>query len=375
MKIFTEPPSNEPKEGCTCGDGMDLVADAPIFQSTDSTEDCLIGDVVNPLADMPVEMAEDWEELPLAPKDQENLKSYSRLEEKLRLHVRGIAERINFGLYIHGAGGIGKSHVICDELEKTERSYCVINSHITARGLFDELKEKPDHIFLLEDIEHVFTSKPAVGILRSALWGTKDDSNKMSRYITWVIAQQKVTIDFTGSLIVAANRPLSGSPEVAALSSRFLELEYLPSKEEIQAKMRDISRRGFRSNPVRLNPEKCLEVCEYLIEQTLEIPQHISFRLLENGFRDYYLAEIEGRDDWKNLVSMRLLKTLDSSTSKSSRAEIKEKLKVIVRSILDKEKDKKLQVKLWAEQTGKSQATFYRYKKELEALGGQSPIT
>ena len=81
----------------------------------------------------------------LSPQDQAALSELLRKQQLILDRVVGVARQYIFGLIITGRGGIGKSCTRDGGIAATRASdYILHNSHLTARGLFDELKAHPD---------------------------------------------------------------------------------------------------------------------------------------------------------------------------------------------------------------------------------------
>ena len=100
----------------------------------------------------------------------------AELEKKYQLvrdRTVGVASGRHTGFFCGGRGGIGKSTIIEDELRRREIPFILTNSHLTGRGLVDRLYDFPDHVHLIEDIEEAVRDPQAMGVLKSALWGTR----------------------------------------------------------------------------------------------------------------------------------------------------------------------------------------------------------
>src|SRR5947208_2683085 len=89
----------------------------------------------------------------------------------IRDRTRSVALRYTTEFYLYGVGGVGKSFVVLNELERLKTDYKLHNSRMTGRGLFDALCEFPESVHVLEDIKAIFEDRMAQGVLRSALWG------------------------------------------------------------------------------------------------------------------------------------------------------------------------------------------------------------
>ena len=82
----------------------------------------------------------------------------------------------SYGLFAFGDGGNGKSSVIVETLQSQNIAPVVLNSHLTALGLFMVLwKYREGQTILIEDCEQALASAPILGLLRSALCGVNDE--------------------------------------------------------------------------------------------------------------------------------------------------------------------------------------------------------
>ena len=107
-----------------------------------------------------------------------------------------------------------------------------------------------------------------MNLLRSALWGQADKSGRLLRPVTWNIAgDEELSVDFEGSIIFTGNRPLGQIPELRALATRIDVIELVVSYEEIVARMKQVSFKGFKTNQGQLTSAQCCEVSEIFLEE------------------------------------------------------------------------------------------------------------
>src|SRR5262249_42088459 len=80
------------------------------------------------------------------------------LDCKLRLvddRVTAVVRGYQTGLYLCGAGGLGKSYSVYRQLQLLECDFRTFNSRMTALGLFRALDKAPDAVHVLEDMERI----------------------------------------------------------------------------------------------------------------------------------------------------------------------------------------------------------------------------
>ena len=120
----------------------------------------------------------------LSPDDQAALKELNKKLQIIRDLVVSVVKKYTTGLILTGRGGTGKSWTVIEELKRLKADYDLHNSHMTARGLFEELSAKPDSIHVIEDNESLFRDQKALGVLRSATWATlRDDKGRPVRHL------------------------------------------------------------------------------------------------------------------------------------------------------------------------------------------------
>ena len=80
------------------------------------------------------------------------------------------------GCAVYGSrGGLGKTRVVLATLKEEGLKPLVLNGHITPLSLYANLYERPDSVLFLDDCDSLFRNLPALGILRSALWGETNE--------------------------------------------------------------------------------------------------------------------------------------------------------------------------------------------------------
>ncbi len=300
----------------------------------------------------------------LSPDDREAL---DRLESKLavvRDRTASVALGYTTGFFLHGEGGTCKSYTVLRELERLKADYKLFNSRMTGRGLFDVLREHPDSVHVLEDMERIHRDTMAQGVLRSALWG-QHRSDRQERLVTWNAHRCKLAFYFTGGIIMISNRPLDDLPELRALATRANPVLLRASNRELAALMRHVSAQGYCHHGSRLKTEACLEVAEYIIRHCFSTNRNLDMRLLINSFSDRLQWEAgETTCGWRDMVDCRLLEQV--VPAKETRNQRKERELEVARRIRHLPRAERF--RCWHEETGgSSEASLYR---RLSELGG-----
>src|SRR5205085_11641886 len=112
------------------------------------------------------------------------LESLERKFQVVRDCTTAVAKGFKTGLFLYGAGGVGKSFTVLNHLKQLDAPHVLHNSRMTAKGLFLALKHAPDVIHVLEDMERLTKDADAQGVLRSALWAQPGHD----RVVTWTTA-------------------------------------------------------------------------------------------------------------------------------------------------------------------------------------------
>jgi hypothetical protein len=201
-------------------------------------------------------------------KDKELLERIDAMLQLIRDRVQGVAEGFSNGFFLYGEGGTSKSYTVETTLKELGKPYKLSNSRLTGRGLFDLLRDHPDLVHVLEDVETLLADKNSLGVLRSALWGQSGEDNVQERLIVWQTFRQREEVIFTGGVIMVANCPLDNIPQLRALKTRVPVMHFQATNEQMAALMRHIARQGHRHGDYRLTPEQCLEVAREIITRS-----------------------------------------------------------------------------------------------------------
>jgi hypothetical protein len=294
----------------------------------------------------------------LAPEHSDN-PLLASLEGKLQLirdRVRGVAEGYANGFFIWGSGGTSKSFTVEETLKELGKPYKLSNSRITGKGLFTLLRDYPDIVHVLEDVETIFADRNAFGVLRSALWGQAGPDGEQERVVVWHTGHLRDEFVFTGGLVMVANCDLDDVPQLRALKTRIPCARYQPTNEEVATLMRKIARRGHRHGSQRLGPEECLEVAEAIISRSERLQRNLDLRLLVNSFADRLQWENgAAQTHWLDLLESRMKERVLAPKTRAGR---KEQELAVLRRIAKLPRAERLAA--WTRETGKSQAAMYR---------------
>lgn len=276
--------------------------------------------------------------------------------ETLAHLVRITARRGSFGLFIHGAAGLGKTQTVLRTLAQEHIRPEILNSHCTPLSLYEKLSVNPDATFVLDDCDTLYGNLASLGILRSALWA----SYQGKRTVTYNSTQSSLPQSFTfdGRIIFIANKIPRNNTAFEALLGRVDVFELRATNDDVLNAMRHLAVEGFES----LTARECLEIVEFLADYRGTRP--LSLRLLEPSYRKAIYAKLAAVD-WRSLVRTQLDQLGKGETecvlvddAGSARTAFDHALEAYPDSVKD-------QLDMWCRTTGLSRASFFRLKKRL----------
>ncbi len=235
-------------------------------------------------------------------------RALARLEEKYE-DIRNLTELVatgySTGFYCHGWGGIGKSYNVLKTLADKGHKYILMNTKLTAPGFAKSLEKNNRGLFVVEDIENVFDEKPALNLLRSALWGQRDEkTGRMARPIVYTTGHENWNFDFEfeGAILATGNRPLGDIPELQAVKTRIEVYKLETERDEVLAVGKKIALGGFKSDKGLLPPHKCLEIFEFF-RANLPATKPPDLRILDRAYNRHLGLQALGKiDRWQRLL-------------------------------------------------------------------------
>jgi hypothetical protein len=306
--------------------------------------------------------------LELSQQDHESLIQVERKQQVLRDRVTGVVRGLHTGAVITGRGGTFKSFTVTGQLEELGVPHVPHNSHITSRGLIDELALNPSAVHVFEDVEELLRNQVSLGVLRSATWGVRRNrEGRIERIIKWGAYGAHLEVYFDGGIILISNRRLSQLPELQALVTRIPCIDLPVSDQEIAALMRSVALKGYHIGDAMLAAAECLEVADFLIRESEGLRRPLDMRLLINAFADRILAEDhESGCGWQDLVASTLHgrpSVVENIEPVGIRRQKKARELEVARQIVQLPRQERL--RLWKERTEASESTLYRRLAEL----------
>lgn len=305
---------------------------------------------------------------------QQNQKLLVELNRKLQLihdRVVGVVKGYHTGCAITGRGGTCKSRTVIGTLEQEGSHFVLHNSHLTPRGLVDELAINPSAVHVFEDVEELLRNQGSLGVLRSATWGSRPGRDGRSeRLITWGAHGARQEVIFDGGIILIANRKLSDIPEAKALATRIPTIDLVVSDAEIAALMRSVAAAGHQIGDKGLSPGECMEVADFIIRESARVNRPLDMRLLIAAFADRLQAEdYEAGCGWRDLVASTLRgrpSIVEVVEPVGIRKQKKARELDVAREIVSLPRQERLRE--WKEKTGASEASLYRRLAQLGTI-------
>lgn len=294
----------------------------------------------------------------LADEDFRLVQEFERKLQIIRDRVKSVVHLYHTACYLVGRPGTSKTFTVKKELRRLDVPWEYRNARMTPMGLFDFIATHPEHILVLDDIGTLFKNEQALQILMAALDG---DPGK-ARLVTYKSKDEDLTVWFTGGIIAISNVPLRNDRLAGALGSRVTSLEHEPTDDEIAAYMRHLSGRGYKG----LDTYECLEVAEFVIDETRECDQRLDLRHLTKAWDDFRQCK-DGRAEtpWQELVRTSLHKLLTEATISMSKQEEIEQQRVWARELMTQYPgDSKRQLAEWKRLTGMGKSLFYARIRE-----------
>lgn len=288
--------------------------------------------------------------------DPAALEGLDRRIERIKDRVKSVVFRYHTACYLVGRPGTSKTFTVREELECLKRPFAYRNARMTPMGLFDFIAEHPEHVLVLDDIGTLFKNDQAMQILMAATGGNPGEP----RTVTYKSKDKQEEVEFTGGIIAISNVALRHDPLPRAFGSRVVILEHEPTDNEISAFMLHLAAQGYHD----MLSEECLEVAEFVIEETREHDRRLDLRHLTKAWQDYRQHK-DGFTgcSWQELVRTSLQKTVfvkDETLSKRERIELdRDRVREAMRLFPN---DTQKQI----DHTGLLKSTFYKRRTEVE---------
>lgn len=301
---------------------------------------------------------------PLTPEDRELVRQLERQFGLIRARTQTAVYGHGTAVYLTGRPGTGKTYMVTAELAKHDVPWFLHNARLTPMGLYELLRQHPEHVMVLDDIPSIAKDKQAIQILLAAL----DGQPGQPRTVRYRSKDKNESFDYSGRLILISNVPLGSDPMAQAIGSRVQSLEHDPSDDVMAAYLRFLASRGNDG----LTPLECRLVADMVVEQTRASGLRLDLRHYNKAMADFRQCRAGHADEtpWEVLVRSSLQQSVrDYFHAPLSKAEDIARQQEIVRAVCEEfPNDAQRQQEAFAARTGLGRSTFAARKRETRNL-------
>jgi hypothetical protein len=272
-------------------------------------------------------------------------------------YVEMVAKGISFGTIIEGPGGTGKTYRILNNLKDVDYAYT--DSFTTPAAFYIWMyKNRNKEVLIVDDVSGFMNNEKILAFLKGGLWEV--NGKRILHYMTTKPLQDENgeyvpnTFILSARMIIITNRLNKKNPHLNAVITRVNYCKVEIDFDELMNIFEQIVKKDYPG----LTLEERMEVYEFIKKNTSESNVSLNIRSLIKCFQQYvYSKNIKSPDLWKRLTMISILQ--------------KNPNLVIVEEI---ENDPKLttvdaKVKEFGKRTGKSRATYFRLKEQLNQFG------
>jgi hypothetical protein len=291
------------------------------------------------------------------------LDSLAKRESVLVAQVQSVCLGYTNACFVHGPGGLGKTHLIVTCLESIKgKEWRHHTAYSTPKALMMAIAEYPNAIHLFEDCEKMYKTDVSSSILRAACGSPK----QRDRIVTYETAHERYSVTFTGGLIIVSNEDLGRQKgPLQAVASRFKPVKWDMTVQERIARIIEIAGLGWTKAGSIITPKECLKVAKFLIEEMLQgVTAHpVDIRTYVEHALPAYLQHRDGRTlvKWEEIIRSKLAGQVNKDEKRGDR---NDRLRTIALAIAaDPKLDGKAKAAKWTEETGLGRAIYYRHLK------------
>jgi hypothetical protein len=294
------------------------------------------------------------------------LAALGKREAILTAQIQAVCQGYTTACFVHGPGGLGKTHMIVSVLEGIKgKEWRHHTAYTTAKALMMAIAEYPNAVHLFEDCEKMYKTDVSSSILRAACGSPK----QRARVVTYETATERHSVTFTGGIIIVSNEDLGRAKgPLAAVASRFKPVKWDLTVQERIARIIQIAGLGWTKGASLVTPKECLDVAKYLIEEMLqgEVQCPVDIRTFVEHALPAYLQHREGRTTvpWKDIIRAKLAGQINHQERRGERADRLATLALAIAA--DAKLDRKAKVAKWTAETGLGQTIFYRHLKNAK---------
>lgn len=297
-----------------------------------------------------------------AKEQEKHLANVNKRRATLEDAVLSVAKGFTSALFVWGAPGLGKSHLLVTMLDGLAGAgWKHHTAHSTPKALFMSLAADPYAIHLYEDCEKMLKTDLCASLLRAACGAPND----RQRTITYETANERHKITFFGGIIIATNANLARTNgPLQGVASRFRPIRWEMSLPERIAMILKLSERSYLRMGVEVTKKESRKVALRLIEMVADARSDLDLDLrlyTEHALPAFAQAKQTPGMKWEDLLLAKLhgvATTVDETQEARSRHLAQLAQKIDLEGGSTKEK-----VGKWKSVTELGQAMYFRHLK------------
>lgn len=217
--------------------------------------------------------------------------------EYIRGIVRMVIDGVNPSAMITGRAGVGKTHLVRDELEKAglkkDRDYLFVTGHSLGFGLYKLLHDHRDCFVVFDDCDSALKDPKAIGVLKGAL--DSYDERRVSWFTDKTNNKDDIDpfFDFEGRCIFISNMYADQIDD--ALCSRSFCMDLHMSNDEVTEHMSNLLDKIETDVPLNIKKE----VLEFISPISTSFKAY-GLRTLIQSIR--IRTGYTGSGDWKTMI-------------------------------------------------------------------------
>ncbi|MCH7851014.1 MAG: hypothetical protein IH845_05210 [Nanoarchaeota archaeon] len=264
-------------------------------------------------------------------KDNSSTPLLEKIYSKPKEYTKMVANGNSRGFLLWGNTGLGKTFAVFRAFEEMNKEFVYLSGHITPLELYQFLFRNKDQNIVLDDV-NILNDEINLNMLKSCL---ADQPSIVNYNTTSPRLKVPNKFHFEGTIILLLNSKPRLNEDLRAVEGRVLTHELKLSYVDVIRVLYEISEQEYKG----LTAEQRKEIMKWLEENTNQATECLNLRTL---FQLYEMYKFD-KDNWKELAKGQIKPNIY--------------MDLILQGINSWN---------WCEETGKSTATYYRYKKKAQ---------
>jgi len=235
------------------------------------------------------------------------------------------------GFILYGEAGLGKSYSVMRAFREVKKEFVYLSGHITSLELYQFLFRHRKENIVLDDV-NVLGNEINLNMLKSCL-------NDNSRMVCYNTSSPRLKVPnkfiFEGSICLLLNEKPRENESLKAVESRVLNYELKLNYKTKLKIMYELAKKEYKD----LTKEEKIKIVRWIRKNTNEATENFNLRVLFTLFEMYRFD----KENWIKMAEKILVKNYE--------------LDLILQGLTSME---------WIEKTGKSRASYFRYKKSIK---------